>query len=277
MRRGVLLAGVMLVALWLAPTAAWAHAGIVSSNPEPGAQLGSAPGVVTLRFSEPLNERLSGAEVLSPDGARFEGTPEAAGEIVVRLTTNAQGIYRVTWTTVSSVDGHTLEGSFEFGVGVRPASAEGETSTSPGLVDTSIAVARTLEDAALLLAVGLLLVRRLGRDLSWLRVPIVPALVVALAGGLAVVFGEALVAAGRHRHRRSGRTCSRGSRGSPGRPVSDSRRSRCSSRSAGPPSWASRWPPPSWPWRRRDTPPPWRHGGSASPWRRSISGPSPPG
>jgi copper transport protein len=194
MRRVLLVAGIVL-GLWLAPTAAWAHAGIVSSNPEPGAQLGSAPGVVTLRFSEPLNERLSSAEVLSPDGTRFEGTPEPAGEIAVRLTTNAQGIYQVTWTTVSSVDGHALEGSFEFGVGVRPASQEGETSTSPGFVGTSIAVARTLEDAALLLAVGLLLVRRLGRDLSWLRLPIVPALVVALAGGLAVVLGEALAAA----------------------------------------------------------------------------------
>lgn len=185
----------MLLALWLVPMPAWAHAGIVSSNPEPGAELGSAPGVVTLRFSEPLNDRLSSAEVLSPDGIRFEGTPEPGGGIVVRLATNAQGIYRVTWTTVSSVDGHTLEGSFEFGVGVRPPSSEGQTSSSPGIVDTSIAIARAVEDAALLLAIGLLLIRRLGRDLGWVRTPIVPVLTVALAGGLAVVLGEALAAA----------------------------------------------------------------------------------
>jgi putative copper export protein len=150
---------------------------------------------VTLRFSEPLNERLSRAEVLSPDGRRFEGTPEESGDIVVRLTTNAQGIYRVTWRTVSTVDGHTLEGSFEFGVGVRPSSTEGPTGTSPRIVDVLIAIARAVEDAALLAAVGLLLVRRLGRDLDWLRMPMQPVVAAAFVGGLAVVLGEALAAA----------------------------------------------------------------------------------
>lgn len=195
MKRSQLLAGLVLVTMWLTPSSASAHAGFVSSDPEPGAELGSAPGVVTLRFSEPLNERLSRAEVLSPDGERFEGTPEPSGDIALPLTTNAQGIYRVTWTTVSSIDGHTLEGSFEFGVGVRPSSAEGRTSSSPGIVDTLIAAARAVEDGALLLALGLLLVRRIGRDLGWLRTPMVPVLAVALAGGLAVVLGEAFAAA----------------------------------------------------------------------------------
>jgi copper transport protein len=195
MRRALLLAGAVLLALSLTAAPARAHAGFVSSNPEPGAELGSAPGVVTLRFSEPLNERLSHAEVLSPDGRRFEGTPEESGDIVVRLTTNAQGIYRITWRTVSTVDGHTLEGSFEFGVGVRPSSTEGHTASSPGIVDSLIAIARAIEDAALLAAVGLLLARRLGRDLDWLRMPMMPVVATAFVGGLAVVLGEAFAAA----------------------------------------------------------------------------------
>jgi methionine-rich copper-binding protein CopC len=119
-RKVLLVAALVLIAVPLTATAATAHAGFVSSNPEPGAELGSAPGVMILRFSEPLNERLSRAEVLSPDGRRFEGTPDSAGDIVIRLTTSAQGVYEVRWKTVSTVDGHTLEGSFEFGVGVRP-------------------------------------------------------------------------------------------------------------------------------------------------------------
>ena len=195
MRRPLLAALLILMAFLVTAAPAWAHAGFVSSNPKPGAELGSAPGVVTLRFSEPLNERLSRAEVLSPDGRRFEGTPEDSGDIVVRLTTNAQGIYRVTWRTVSTVDGHTLEGSFEFGVGVRPSSTEGRTGTSPRIVDVLIAIARAVEDAALLAAVGLLLVRRLGRDLDWLRMPMVPVVAAAFVGGLAVVLGEAFAAA----------------------------------------------------------------------------------
>jgi copper transport protein len=195
MRRLILLAGLLLLVLSLTAAPAWAHAGFVSSNPEPGTELGSAPGIVTLRFTEPLNERLSRAEVLSPDGELFEGTPEESGDIVVRLTTNAPGIYRVTWRTVSTVDGHTLEGSFEFGVGVRPSRAEGYTASSPGIVDALIAIARAIEDAALLAAVGLLLVRRLGRDLDWLRMPIAPVVAAAFVGGLAVVLGEAFAAA----------------------------------------------------------------------------------
>ena len=196
MRRALLAAALIVLAVLAAPTAAWAHAGFVSSNPEPGAELGSAPGVVTLRFSEPLNERLSRAEVLSPDGRRFEGTPEESGDIVVRLTTNAQGIYRVTWKTVSTVDGHTLEGSFEFGVGVRPSSTEGRTASSPGIVDALIAIARAIEDGALLAVVGLVLVRSLGRELDWVRMPVVPVVAAAFVAGIAVVVGEAFAAAG---------------------------------------------------------------------------------
>ena len=142
MKRLLVIVGLAFLVLSIMAVPARAHAGFVSSNPEPGAELGSPPGVVTLRFSEPLNERLSRAEVLSPDGRRFEGAPEESGEIVLRLTTNAPGIYRVTWKTVSTIDGHTLEGSFEFGVGVRPSSTEGRTASSPGIVDTLIAIAR---------------------------------------------------------------------------------------------------------------------------------------
>jgi copper transport protein len=193
-RRVLLAAAVLVLALVATPTAAWAHAGFVSSNPEPGAELGSAPGVVTLRFSEPLNERLSLAEVLSPDGRRFGGAPEESGDIIVRLTTNAQGIYRVTWKTVSTIDGHTLEGSFEFGVGVRPSSTEGSTASSPRI--TLIAIARAIEDGALLAAVGLVVIRRLGRDLDWLRMPMVPVVAAAFVAGLAVIVGEAFAASG---------------------------------------------------------------------------------
>jgi copper transport protein len=58
-----------------------------------------------------------------------------------------------------------------------------------------IAIAHAVEDAALLAAVGLLVIRYVGRDLDWLRVPIAPVLAAAFAGGLAVIVGEAFAAA----------------------------------------------------------------------------------
>ena len=61
-----------------------------------------------------------------------------------------------------------------------------------------IAVARVIEDLALLLAVGILLLGWLSRRepaLRWVRIPLVSALGVACVGGFLVVTGEALAAA----------------------------------------------------------------------------------
>jgi copper transport protein len=182
--------------LW-APAVASAHATFVSSQPEPGQRLASAPGVVVLRFTEPLNASLSRASVTDPDGTVFEAKPAGQREVRVPLDTNAPGVYLVEWATVSTVDGHTLHGAFRFGVGVSPGAAA-VTAVTPQPADIAIAFARAVEDAALLLAVGTLLVSWLARRaprLSWAeRSPRIP-LTVAFGAGLAVVAGEALAAA----------------------------------------------------------------------------------
>ena len=183
----------------LTPVPAAAHAGFVSSEPEPGAELGTPPGVVVLEFSEPLNAKLSRATVTGPDGRRFAGTVTGNDEIRISVSSGAQGVYAVEWTTVSTVDGHTLHGSFAFGVGVPPGpGAVGGTSTGPRAPDLLLAVARTVEDVALLVTLGMLLLRRMGgREprLWWIEPRVRPALSVAFGGGLLVVLGEALVAA----------------------------------------------------------------------------------
>lgn len=177
-----------------------AHAAFVSSDPEPGAELSSSPGVVRLVFSEPLIERLSGATVTDSNGDTHEGQVSGEREVRVPLATNAPGVYDVEWTTVSPSDGHTLRGSFRFGVGVSPGQgAEGETGAEPQGADLVIAVGRAVEYVALLLALGMLLIGRLagrGPSLPWARPQLLPVLVVALVSGTAVVIGEALLAAG---------------------------------------------------------------------------------
>lgn len=50
-----------------------AHASFVTSQPEPGAELATTPGVVMLRFSEPLIDDLSQATVVAPAGQEFTG------------------------------------------------------------------------------------------------------------------------------------------------------------------------------------------------------------
>jgi len=190
----------MIAAIVALPGTARAHAAIVSSQPEPGQELATAPGVVVLGFTEPLNVNLSRATVTDPNGRSFEGEPTGEREIRVPLSTNAPGVYEVEWVSVSTLDGHTLRGSFRFGVGVAPGpGAEGEIGTSPQGSDLVVAVFRAAEYAFLLLAIGMMLLRRLGRQeaLDWVRPLLSLTLGLAFLSGLAVVVAEALTAAGK--------------------------------------------------------------------------------
>jgi methionine-rich copper-binding protein CopC len=196
----VLGAVMLLLALSAGPAAA--HAALVSSDPAAGQRLATAPGLVVLRFTEPLNTRLSGATVTGPNGQRFQGAAAGAEELRVRLLTNIPGVYRVAWATVSVVDGHSLRGRFAFGVGVTVGgsaggAADGSAATGPRLDDGLIAVGRAVEDLALLVAVGMLLLASLARrnpPLARVRPRVAVVLAVALGAGLVVVTAEAAVA-----------------------------------------------------------------------------------
>src|SRR6266545_6381748 len=169
MTRRLLIVVPLALTFVLIPTAAQAHSVITSSQPMAGQRLGTAPGVVVLEFSEALNPKLSRAIVTDPTAERFAGG--ASGEAIrVRLSTNAPGIYRVDWSTVSTLDGHTWRGSFEFGVGVSPATGSEGSGVSPRVDDLWLSIGRWVEALALLLALGMLLLRRLARGqdgLDW--------------------------------------------------------------------------------------------------------------
>ena len=190
---GLVLASAAL--LLVLPGTASAHAVPVSATPAPGARLGATPAAVVIVFDEPLVPRLSGTTVIDPAGRRFTG--EVSGKTIrVPLATNAPGIYQVDWKTVSVIDGHTITGTFQFGVGVSPAVAAaspGTTAQGPTASDVIVAVLRGIECALLLLACGLALLSMLGRGLP-LRLPAVPVAAALLVTGVAVVATEAVLA-----------------------------------------------------------------------------------
>lgn len=184
--------------LALAPVTALARAAVVSSTPEPGQKLSSAPGVVQLRFSEPVNTRLTRARITAPDGRAYEDSASGPFNLQVALPTNAPGVYLVDWLTVSNLDGHTLKGSFRFGVQVSPGAAQEEFVTvPPGPLDLLTAVFRALEYAGLLTALGALLLRWLARRNPALEgsLDLKLPMAVAFLSGIAVVAGEAVSAA----------------------------------------------------------------------------------
>ena len=157
-----------------------------------------APDAVVLTFSENLNPTLSEATVRGPSGRPVLARPIAAREIRIDLVTNAPGLYTTAWVAVSSDDGHTTQGTVTFTVEARGSGAPAPGSvTGPSATDVGIAVARWVEDAALLLAVGMLFlgwVARRDDELAWVRPRLLPVLVVALVAGCLVVGSEAALA-----------------------------------------------------------------------------------
>ena len=150
----------MLVAAGAAD--AFAHAAFEGGSPAPGQRVFTPPARIVLLFSESLNAHLSRARLTDAAtgrairarsavvaGRRLELTPAA------RL---GRAPYRVDWTSVSTDDGHQLDGSFGFGV--RTAAAGGGRSLEQGPLAKGgwlRVPARTLMYVALLLFAGALL------------------------------------------------------------------------------------------------------------------------
>jgi copper transport protein len=144
--------------LLVAPSRASAHAVLVRSSPPPGGQLSAAPAAVSATFSEPLNLSLSRLTLLGPDGRVVTGARGAVG--ATRLTLKprrrlARGVYQVRWHSVSSDDGHALDGSYYFGVQTAaPANARASQAGPLAGGGWWRALLRAAFDATLLLFCG---------------------------------------------------------------------------------------------------------------------------
>ena len=127
-----LIAAVVIAVLLAGTEQAEAHAILARSNPSSGAELASAPALIELWFSEPLEPAASSFEVLASDGRSL-----AVEAIAVDPTdphrlsgvspTLSPGFYTVAYANVSSADGHPWTGAFSFVVlnpdGSRPQGA----------------------------------------------------------------------------------------------------------------------------------------------------------
>jgi copper transport protein len=119
--RGLLAALVAVSVLVLMGGAASAHANYVKSNPASDARLTRAPTEVRVTFSEPSDARGSDVAVLDVSGRRVDNgdvtvVSDEANTLRVSLGAIGDGGYLVTWTALSTVDGHTTKGVFAFAV-----------------------------------------------------------------------------------------------------------------------------------------------------------------
>lgn len=105
-----------------APGGVVAHAELLLASPSPGTGLAQAPVSVIIKFSEPLNLSLSRIQVLDQSGADVGQGPTTDVPGDAQAMRRPLGIlpigqYAVRWTSVSTLDGHTLQGTYYFAVG----------------------------------------------------------------------------------------------------------------------------------------------------------------
>jgi copper transport protein len=136
---GVAGAALAVAAALALPLTAAAHALPQSAIPAEGSEVQTAPKTVEITFGETPDPRLSSITVVNSSGVSVDAGPTIAVpghplELEVPLKTIGNGVYTVTWKTVSEVDGHLATGAYAFGVGESATTANahaGKAVTSP--------------------------------------------------------------------------------------------------------------------------------------------------
>jgi hypothetical protein len=127
-----LVPGVAALLLALAVTTpALAHAELVSSDPDDKAVLASPPSVITLTFSDGLDQGKSSFKLSGPDGTVGTGKPALQGGKAMTLDglALAPGAYTIAWTAAAD-DGHVERGKLSFSVS-EPTPAPRTPSPTP--------------------------------------------------------------------------------------------------------------------------------------------------
>jgi copper resistance protein C len=98
---------------------AFAHARLLSADPTPNATVGAAQ-AIHLQFSEAIVARFSSFRLTDTDGnpvALMSLKPRDASSLdAMPAARLAPGVYTVSWTAVSTDDGHRTTGSYSFTV-----------------------------------------------------------------------------------------------------------------------------------------------------------------
>jgi methionine-rich copper-binding protein CopC len=110
------LATIAASALMLAASQAAAHAKLVSASPAPNATV-AAPRAISLKFSEKLEPKFSGFEIVTAAGAAVPVKTTIAKDGLVidgaLAAPLAPGAYKVTWHAVTA-DAHRMTGDYGF-------------------------------------------------------------------------------------------------------------------------------------------------------------------
>lgn len=143
-RRSLVWKGAILLVVFAAlvlpgPESASAHANLADADPAPNSVLETAPSKITIWFTEPLEPSFSAIEVLDSQGSRVDNDDSAVdpNDPTVMQVTLADdlpnGTYTVAWRNLSTVDGHTIRGTFFYSVGEPLSAKPSDLPSEPAL------------------------------------------------------------------------------------------------------------------------------------------------
>ncbi|MFF4598239.1 copper resistance protein CopC [Amycolatopsis sp. NPDC001319] len=183
MRKALLALAITGVALLGTATPALAHNVLISSNPADGASLATGPAKVTLTFDQYVqNADVNQIAVTGPDGNQWAEGPVTVENNVISAPLRPlgpAGKYTVGYRILSA-DGHPVSGEIPFtltkaGSGTPAkvdaakasgAPAAGTSATSSTSSSTGIPIWVWIAGAVVLLAIGLTVALRTGREPS---------------------------------------------------------------------------------------------------------------
>ena len=162
----------LTLATFIGVGTASAHAELLSSDPQPGAVLDTAPSHITLKFNEPVEISLGALRLFDGTGASIDIStarhPDGLGQAVeVDLPALKNGSYVVDWRVVSA-DSHPVHAAFTFQVGPTSNLAAGlldqiiSSSHTGKTASTGLTVSRSLVTASIAIVFGGLLACGLG-------------------------------------------------------------------------------------------------------------------
>jgi copper transport protein len=140
----------VLLTVWLASSAAFAHASLVRAEPADGAMMAETPKVLKLTFNEPVSVLVM--RLIGPSGEVV--APTAAAENNVVTVTPPQlprGSHVLSWRVVSA-DGHPVGGSFVFSIGA--ASGTSVAASSNTVARSALWAAKLAVYIAMVLGIG---------------------------------------------------------------------------------------------------------------------------
>jgi copper transport protein len=163
-RRVAVLAALVLTLLVAGATPAFAHATLLTTEPQPGGKFETVPSAISLRFSEPVEVSLGGIRLFNGEADRIDiGAPEhpdGDGEQVrATMPELDDGTYVVTWR-VTSADAHPIQGAFTFQVGqgtVKNADALAERLLARQGGSTVVGVVYAIDRVAIFAGLALLI------------------------------------------------------------------------------------------------------------------------